>query len=623
MGLSSVLNNANSGLRVTQQSLEVVARNVANADTPGYTKKTHDQGNLILGQESYGARSLGVSREVDIFLQAKMRLEIAGFSSADVKHEFLSRIDQLFGNPGSANALDTVVNAFSESLQQLTTTPEQFSTREAVIGDAQVLTQQLQLLSGEIQAMRQQAEAGLAAAVKDLNESLQQLAKINQQLGLSAATATPNADLLDERDKFIDRIAEFIEVSVVEQPDGSASVFTKSGNALLEGLPAQLTFDERGDITAESLYSTDDADRGVGTVKLVGPNGFEIDLIQNGILDTGKIGGLIELRDDTLVEAQAQLDELAHGLALAFSSKDVAGTPVTVGPQDGFDLDVTGLQPGNPVTVSFTTTPPGVQETFTFVRVDDPSQLPLSNDVTPNPNDTVVGVDFSGGIAAAAATIDAALGPGVTVSSPGGNVLQFLDDGAANTIAIDSVSATVTATSTQDDGLQLPLFVDGVGGGVYSASLDGGSQKVGFASRISLNSEIVQNNELLIRYSSSPETPLGDTARALDLLARLDERSFEFSPSSGIGEQSGPFSGSITSFTQRVIDFQAGQASEAERSRTAQDIVVSALRDKFVSDTGVDINQELSDLINLQNAFAANARVVQVVDELMQLLVQL
>ncbi|MGI9384405.1 MAG: flagellar hook-associated protein FlgK [Methyloligellaceae bacterium] len=623
MGLASVLNNANSGLAITQSSLEVVARNVANADTPGYTKKTHDQSNLILGADSHGVRSLGVSREVDIFLQAKMRLEVSAFSSADIKHEFLSRIDQLFGSPGNANALDTIVNAFSESLQQLTTTPESFATREGVIGDAQVLTQQLRLLSGEIQGMRQQAEAGLAAAVADLNESLGQLAKINQQLSLSASTSTPNADLMDERDKFIDRIAELIEVNVIEQPDGSASVFTKSGNALLEGLPAELVFDERGDITAQSVYSANAADRGVGTIKLLGSNGFEIDLIQNGILDSGKIGAFIELRDTTLVQAQAQLDELAHGLALAFANKDVAGTAVTVGAQQGFDVDTTGLQPGNPITLSFTTTPPGVQQNVTIIRVDDPTQLPLSNDLTPDPNDTVIGVDFSGGIAAAAATIDAALGGGVTVSAPGGGVLQFLDDGAANTINIDSLSATVTATSAQDDGLQLPLFVDGLGGGVYSASLDGGSQKTGFAGRITLNSQIVQNNELLVRYNSSPQTPLGDTARPLELLARLDERSFAFSPSSGIGEVSGPFSGSITSFTQRVIDFQAGQASEAERAKTAQDIVVSALRDKFVSDTGVDINQELSDLINLQNAFAANARVVQVVDELMRLLVQL
>lgn len=623
MGLASVLNNANSGLGITQSSLEVVARNIANADTPGYTKKTQQQGNLVLGQESFGVRDLGVTREVDIFLQAKMRLEVSAFSSADIKHQFLARIDQLFGTPGGANALDTIVNAFTESLQQLTTTPESFATREAVIGDAQVLTQQLGLLSSEIQAMRQQAEAGLAAAVADLNDSLAQLAKINQQLSLSAALSTPNADLLDERDKFIDRIAEFVEVSVVERPDGSTALFTKSGNALLEGLPSELVFDERGDITAQSLYSTNETDRGVGTIKLTGSNGYEIDLIQNDILDSGKIGAFIELRDSTLVQAQAQLDELAHGMAQAFANKDVAGTAAVVGPQQGFDIDTTGLQPGNPITLSFTTTPPGVQQTVTIIRVDDPTQLPLSNDLTPNPNDTVIGVDFSGGIAAAAATIDAALGAGVTVSAPGGNVLQFLDDGAANTTNIDSLTATVTATSTQDDGLQLPFFVDGLGAGVYSASLDGGSQKIGFAGRISLNPQVVQNNELLVRYASSPQTPLGDTARPLELLARLDERSFTFSPASGIGDVSAPYSDSITSFAQRVVDFQAGQASEAERAKTTQDIVVSALRQKFVSDTGVDIDQELSDLINLQNAFAANARVVQVVDELMRLLVQL
>ena len=164
-------------------------------------------------------------------------------------------------------------------------------------------------------------------------------------------------------------------------------------------------------------------------------------------------------------------------------------TAAVSGAQTGLEIDTTGLQAGNPITLQYTETPPGAQRTVTIIRVDDASALPLTNDLTADPNDTVLGIDFSGGLAAAAAAIDAALGPAVDVSVPAGNTLRILDDGAAGTTNIDALTASITVTATQDDGFSLPLFVDGGNlPTIYSASLDGGDQKTGFASRIAINS---------------------------------------------------------------------------------------------------------------------------------------
>jgi flagellar hook-associated protein 1 FlgK len=183
------------------------------------------------------------------------------------------------------------------------------------------------------------------------------------------------------------------------------------------------------------------------------------------------------------------------------------------------------------------------------------------------------------------------------------------------------MSAVATATALQDDGTQLALFQDGVGGATtYSGSLDSGGQKQGFASRITVNSLVAADNELLVRFASSPETPLGDTARPLALLDRLTNTTFNFSSDSGIGSSQRPFSGTVESFTQRIISFQSGRASQAERELSAQDVVVTALRERFVSDTAVDINKELTLLIELQNSFSANARIVQAVSELFDVL---
>lgn len=620
MGLGNVLSIANSGLGITEQSLSVVARNVANADSPGYTSKRMAQENIVSGNGSLGVRGLDVQRTVNKFVQSQLRSETSALGDVSVRNDFFMRIDQLFGDPGSGVSLDAVVNRFAQSLQEMTALSDDFSVRQAVVGDAQLLAQQLQQLSSDVQSLRQLAEDSIAVSVEEVNEALSQLSKINLNLG----TGNGGADLLDERDKFIDKIAEHLDIRINEGPSGAVSIFTQSGNALLEGLPVQLVFDQRGNIGPQSLYNTDPAESGVGTISLRSDNGFAIDLIRNGILDSGRIGGLLELRDETLVELQSQLDELAHSLAFSFSSKTVEGTAVAGGPPDGFDVETNALLSGN--TISLDYTQGGNSGTVTIVRVEDPSILPLSNDATSNPNDLVIGVSFSGGVGAAATALNTAfgnLGLALTASNPAGTTLRIVDDGGAATSDVNGLNATVTSTSVQDDGTQLPLFIDGgQSTTAYSGSLDFGGQKLGFAARITVNTQVVANNELLVRYASSPETPLGDTARAQELYNRLTSDPFGFSPSSGIGTAQSPFRGSIVDFAGRIVTLQTGRAEQTARELSAQDTVVTALQERFSADTAVDINTELTLLINLQNAYAANARIVQVVDELFNILFQ-
>lgn len=622
MGLGNILSIANSGLGLTEQSLSIVARNVANADSPGYTSKRLAQENIVTSNGSLGVRALDIRRTVNEFIQSQLRTETSALGDVQVRADFMARIDQMFGQPGSGNGLDALVNRFAQSLQEMTALSDDFSVRETVVGDAQLLAQHLRQLSGDVQALRQLAEDSIAISIEEVNEALRQLATINQSLGTEGAGQVPPADLLDERDKFIDQIAQHLDIRVSESANGSVSIFTHSGNALLEGLPVELQFDQRGNIGPQSLYSNVAAERGVGTIALRADNGFTIDLIRNGILDSGRIGGLIEMRDETLVELQAQLDELAHSLALSFSSKTVDGAAVA-GPPDGFDVETSGLLSGNTLTLDYTQG--GTPGTVTIVRVEDASQLPLSNDVTSNPNDTVIGVSFSGGVAAAAAALNTAfsnLGLALTASNPAGTTLRIVDDGGAGTSDVNGLGATVTSTAVQDDGAQLPLFLDAGETLAYSGSLDFGGQKTGFASRITVNQQVIQNNELLVRYASSPQTPLGDTTRPQELYDRLTVNPFGFSPAAGIGAANSPFNGTVADYAARIVSLQTGRADQTVRELSAQDTVVTALQERFSDDTGVDINAELTHLIELQNAYAANARVVQVVDELFSLLFQ-
>ena len=151
---------------------------------------------------------------------------------------------------------------------------------------------------------------------------------------------------------------------------------------------------------------------------------------------SGKIAAYLELRDNTLVKAQAQIDQFAASMSSALSDKTTAGTaaPASVLPQAGFDLDLTGLQSGNVIHVTYKDNTTGITHNLSIVRVDDPSVLPLSNTATLDPNDEVLGVNFSGGMASVVSQLNAALGPSANLqfSNPSGSTLRVLDDGAPN-----------------------------------------------------------------------------------------------------------------------------------------------------------------------------------------------
>ena len=145
----------------------------------------------------------------------------------------------------------------------------------------------------------------------------------------------------------------------------------------------------------------------------------------------------------------------------ALSDKTTGGTAASSGSQNGFDIDIASLLAGNTITVNYTDTATGTAHTFTFVRVDDPSALPLSDSATTDPNDTVVGIDFSGGMSSVVSQINTALGSaGVVASNPSGTTLEILDDGLGNAV-VNSVSSTATVTSLSGGSGELPFFTDG------------------------------------------------------------------------------------------------------------------------------------------------------------------
>src|SRR6185436_958600 len=129
MSLSQALNTSLSGLRTTQAGLSLVASNIANAQTAGYVRKSLIQESTGAGDGSGGVRIAAINRELDIYLQRQMRVELSGGSYANLRSDFYQRLQQIYGEPGSDSALETVFNNFTNSIQTLLTSPESTSAR--------------------------------------------------------------------------------------------------------------------------------------------------------------------------------------------------------------------------------------------------------------------------------------------------------------------------------------------------------------------------------------------------------------------------------------------------------------------------------------------------------------
>jgi flagellar hook-associated protein 1 FlgK len=620
MGLTTALSSALSGLRATQVGIGVVATNVANAETPGYTRKTLSLETALAGGSGIGVRVANVNRELDIYVQRQLRTELAGANYIDIIAKVRQQIDQMYGEPGAASALDTILNGFTNSLQALAADPQSASTRQAVLNAAQVMAQKLNSLSGDVTLMRNQAESGIGDAVDRVNSLLKTIENVQTQIIALSSQEVELGALLDQRDQAINELAALIDIQVTPNGQSSISIFTNSGVSLFDMQASQLTFNEKP-LSAQSEWSADESLSGTGTIKLVAPNGYTVDLIADKSIRSGRIAGLIELRDDVLVKAQAQLDEIANALAKSLSSREVSSTAATSGAQSGFQVDLADLQNGDSISLTVTTNAGPTTQRFTIVRVDDPSSLPLSNSLTADPGDTVIGISFAGGMAGAVTALNTALGTNLDFDNPSGSILRVLDDGAGNLVNVDALSATVTTDSIQSDDGTLPFFTDGNGNTLYTNAIDGGrQQKVGFAARIAVNSDLLADSSGLIKLNAN--TLPGDSTRPDFLWQRLTATNQMFSADTGIGGVAQPFSGSVVNFAQQIITHQSTATENALRLKDGQDVVLNSLQDRMAESTGVNIDSEMARLLQLQNAYAANARVMTAVKELFELLIR-
>ncbi len=312
----TALNSALSGLRVSQQQLNIISENVANADTEGYTRKIVPQSTFAADGVSYGVRSESIIRQVDINLERNLWTQISAVSQLDVKQSYLERIEDFHGGIDNEISISAELSRLQDSFASLAEIPEDSQLQTILVSQAVDVADKINDFASLIQELRNDAQDEIEVSVNRINDLLVQIADVNDEIQNRTAFEQTTATLEDQRDMAITELSELIEISFFIRGDGVLVVQTGEGVELATERANRLTF--RPDpLGAATLFPDGAAAIYVGDP--VTDTANAIDITEENI--GGKIGGLLELRDQTFPKQQAQLDEFAHKLALRFEAQ--------------------------------------------------------------------------------------------------------------------------------------------------------------------------------------------------------------------------------------------------------------------------------------------------------------
>ena len=329
MSLSGALNSATAGLHTTQGQSRIAADNVSNAMTPGYVRR---EAVLVTASGGQGGAVISeVRREVDATLQRMSRLENSRMTQYQSIQEGLTTYTAYLGHPGDGTSPADRFNDFQNSLTTLVNMPSSNGAQTSVALAAEDLVRSVKGAATTLSTTLNDVNMEIRYEVADLNTALYQLRDLNAS-GSGFTPGSLEAAQFDEKvDTILDQISGIVDTRIHRSSNGSISLYTVSGAALLEGRVVQ-------DVTFNPSDGT-----------LMAGN-QDITPFKDGVrgIQHGSLAGLSELKRETIPQFSQQLDEYARGLIQTFEEADASLAPGEAGlfTDNGIAFDpanITGL----------------------------------------------------------------------------------------------------------------------------------------------------------------------------------------------------------------------------------------------------------------------------------------
>ncbi|MBP2230933.1 flagellar hook-associated protein 1 FlgK [Azospirillum agricola] len=563
---------ATSALRTAEVGMAVAASNVANAGTDGYTRKvaSNATSDTAVGYASVDVARIGST--VNQFLLKTIVTAMSGLGAAETRNSYLDQLQSAMGSvtadeDSGGSDLGSMINAVADVAATLATSPESQSAKAAVVQSVSDLAESLRNISASVQALRAQADDGIATTVDSINRSLGTLDDLNGRIVKGRALGQNTADLEDQRNEALKGLAETIGVTYQIDGNGLMRISTTSGKSLLDSSVHALSYTAAASVGAGTLYSP------------TGTSGFQGIMIDGIDITTSLKGGtlsaLVALRDTDLPAQQAQLDELATTLKESLNAIQNQGTAY----------------------------PPPQSLTGTA---------------------TVAGTDalaVTGGTLRVAVTD--ATGTAAEVLDIDLSTMATMQD------VVDAINMMGNANASISTDGKLVISANGAGSGIALGG-DGGAFSAAYgmndlltgsgASDIRISSAVGANSALLATGALSAASGLaaGDTALTSGDGSVARSLSAAFSASRGF-DAAGGLAGRSTSFAGyagAVIQSAATLAAKAATAYESQSSYANGLETSFASQSGVNVDEETAAISTLQSAYEAAAAVMSALQEM-------
>lgn len=221
-----------------QTSLGVVTNNIANSKVDGYTRQSVNlTTNISINSNGHlvgtGATISSIDRVRTGFYDKQYRENLNIYSNASATTTALNRIESIVGSLDGDTSLKTSINSFFDSLEELSKNPEKTGIKQIVKDNAVAMTQSFNLVANNLKTMKEQYVSYTQSMVTEINDTLKNLQTVNDEIGkLTSKGQNPN-DLLDTRDRLIDSLSSYMDISVVHGDNNKVNIVS-NGHVLVQ-----------------------------------------------------------------------------------------------------------------------------------------------------------------------------------------------------------------------------------------------------------------------------------------------------------------------------------------------------------------------------------------------------
>lgn len=651
---ASTLSIAITGLNAAQAGLLTTSHNISNSNTAGYSRQVVQQttqnpfytGGGFIGQ---GTRVLTVQRQYSAFLGQQMTASQAATSQLQSYQTQIDQIDNMLGD--KTVGLSPAVNNFFSGLNEVAANPSNVSARQALLSSAQSLVSRFGDLSARLREIGDGVNKQISSEIANINSMARELASLNQRIIVAEAAGgqtQPANDLRDQRDQLVLELNKHINTKVMEQNDGSYSVFFGNGQPLVVG-PSTYSLVAR--------ISEDDPTRmSVGFTTASGA----VTMLPDDFISGGALGGLLAFRTQSLDDAHNRLGLMAMGIASAMNDQHALGqdltgvmggdffnlpTPVIVGNAGNTGSgeismvldDIAGV-----VASDYMLDYDGTN--YTLRRLSDNTTLftgatlpqtvdgwVIDETVAPAAGDSFllqptryaardisVAITDARNIAVASpvTTTTATANNGTALISPG-KVLEPI-------ASVPSYTLTFDLATGELQGFPVGSVVDVTVGGVTTSYTIGASGGIPYSNgmTVEIDSDGLGGNDIQFSFTGTPQQ--GDTFSIAQSAANTNDNRNALAMAA-IQTQKVLLGGTTTieSAYAQMVNVIGNKAREIDVNYESQSSLLDQAEAAMQSLSGVNLDEEAANLLRFQQAYQASAKIIDVSGRLFDLLASL